>query len=529
MWLDRFPPSLYTDEASQGYNAFSILLTGRDEHRVLLPVSLRSFGDWKPPLPTYLMIPFIALMGLTEEAVRLPSVFLGLGTVIITFLLVKELFRENKGVTSLALLSSFFLAISPWHILQSRAAMLVMTGLFFIEGGIYFLLRGFRQTKFLLPSVIFFVLSLYSYYGLRIITPLVLLFMLFHHRAKIVNIKKQLLLSIIIGALLLLPLLTAFLKESDVVFGRAKTVSIFYDKGVRLKQWELITQDGSSSDPFLTRFFHNGLYLYGKDVLQRFLSHFNPEYLFMVGDKSQPFQIPNMGIIYFIDYFLIAAGLMVLYRNKIPSRGLTLSWLLISFIPASFTFMTPSSNRTFTAVIPFVILASLTLLTVFHSINKKRKILFINFIVILYVFTFSYFLRQYFYELPQKHADWWYYGWKQVVGKVNEIESCCNDIIIADNNGMPYIYFLFYSKYDPAKFQREAIRTYEADQFGFEHIEGYGKYLFQKDFVWRYIKDNLQSKTIYVVPAEQIDDNLNMVKTIYLPNNKPVYKIIKNV
>src|SRR3970040_1732828 len=75
--LGTIPPSLYSDEINQGYNAYSLMLTGRDEHGLFLPVSLRSFGDWKPPLPAYLMIPPIYLFGLNEFSVRLPSAILG--------------------------------------------------------------------------------------------------------------------------------------------------------------------------------------------------------------------------------------------------------------------------------------------------------------------------------------------------------------------------------------------------------------------------------------------------------------------
>ena len=71
--LDQVPPSLYWDEASLGYNAFSISQTLRDEHGVfcLLPI-LPLFGDYKPVGYIYAIVPFIKLFGLSEIAVRLP-------------------------------------------------------------------------------------------------------------------------------------------------------------------------------------------------------------------------------------------------------------------------------------------------------------------------------------------------------------------------------------------------------------------------------------------------------------------------
>src|SRR3989338_10245063 len=83
--LGSIPASLYSDEADQLYNAYSVLTTGKDEHGQFLPVSFRSFGDWKPPLQTYLMLPFIALLGSTETAARLPSSILGTGTIFLTY------------------------------------------------------------------------------------------------------------------------------------------------------------------------------------------------------------------------------------------------------------------------------------------------------------------------------------------------------------------------------------------------------------------------------------------------------------
>src|SRR3990167_7675428 len=75
--LETNPVHLTSDEAALGYNAYSILKTGRDEHGVLLSIIFESFGDWKPGLYIYTAIPSIALFGLNEFAVRLPSALAG--------------------------------------------------------------------------------------------------------------------------------------------------------------------------------------------------------------------------------------------------------------------------------------------------------------------------------------------------------------------------------------------------------------------------------------------------------------------
>ena len=524
--LDRFPSSLYTDEINQGYNAYSILTTGRDEHGVFLPISLRSFGDFKPPLQTYILIPSILLFGLTEFAVRFPSAVLGLGTIILTFFFAKELFKSRRNSFKLALLSSFLLAISPWHILESRAAMLVAVGLFFFELAIYLFILSLRNQKFLVLSSLSFILTLYAYYGFRLITPITVFILLFIYRKNISVTSKAFLISLCTGIILLSPLFFAFLQNPDVVFGRARTVSIFYDQGVKLKQWELITQDGIQADTSITRFFHNNVFLYGKNILERFLSHFDGRYLFLIGDQVQPFQIPQMGILYLIDGIFILIGFFIFFRLTFPHKIVLLLWFITSFIPAALTFMTPASNRTFTAVVPFMIFGAVGL--AYFLKKKKYVILYAWIISIFYSVSFGYFLYQYFIVLPIQHADWWNFGWKETVQYVNSIQDTYEDIVVFDVNGMPYIYFLFYGQIDPKLFQKQAIRTYVEDRFGFEHVEGFGKFLFPNNWEWKYMKNDLQKKTLYVVPANQAETDSNYIKAISYPNEQLKLKIFAN-
>jgi 4-amino-4-deoxy-L-arabinose transferase-like glycosyltransferase len=148
--LGRYPAGFTADEAAQGYMAYSILKTGKDEWGVRLPLAPRSFGDFKPPLQTYLMIPSIAVFGLNEFAVRLPSAILGILGVLGVYLLASELFRMKIvriNPNNLSLLSSLLLAISPWHISLSRGAFEANLTTFFLPLGFYFFLRGISKPK----------------------------------------------------------------------------------------------------------------------------------------------------------------------------------------------------------------------------------------------------------------------------------------------------------------------------------------------------------------------------------------------
>jgi 4-amino-4-deoxy-L-arabinose transferase-like glycosyltransferase len=81
--LETVPPPLNQDEASRGYDAWSILETGADRHGVRWPFFLESFGtgDFTAALTTYLTVPFVAVLGPTTLAMRLPDAILVVLTV----------------------------------------------------------------------------------------------------------------------------------------------------------------------------------------------------------------------------------------------------------------------------------------------------------------------------------------------------------------------------------------------------------------------------------------------------------------
>src|SRR3990170_5159431 len=124
-------PALNADEAAIGYNAYSLIQTGEDEHGNPWPIHFQSFNDYKPGLYFYLVLPFVKFIGLNEWAVRIPNALLGVATVYLIYLLIKKLNLEIGEI------AAFFLAISPWHLHFSRGACEVNVATFFIVLGVY--------------------------------------------------------------------------------------------------------------------------------------------------------------------------------------------------------------------------------------------------------------------------------------------------------------------------------------------------------------------------------------------------------
>ena len=80
--LDQVPPGLYCDEACNGYDAYSILKTGRDHHGNFLPILVQGFNDYRRPLFDYSLVPLVATFGLKISVVRLGAALWGIVDII---------------------------------------------------------------------------------------------------------------------------------------------------------------------------------------------------------------------------------------------------------------------------------------------------------------------------------------------------------------------------------------------------------------------------------------------------------------
>src|SRR5689334_25153800 len=90
--LTLVPPALNSDEVAIGYNAYSILKTGKDEYNIPHPLTFRSFDDYKMPVYVYMVAVSMAVLVFNDFAVRFPSALFGTFTVFIVYFLSLELF-----------------------------------------------------------------------------------------------------------------------------------------------------------------------------------------------------------------------------------------------------------------------------------------------------------------------------------------------------------------------------------------------------------------------------------------------------
>ncbi len=516
------PTGLNADEAALGYNAYSLMLTGKDEHGHPWPVNLESFGDFKPAGYTYLLIPFIKVFGLTEFAVRLPSVIFGVLGVLGIYLLTYELL----STWPLALSTAIMLAISPWHLHFSRGAWEVNVSTTLIVFGMWLLVKWLKNPKFhyLLISNLYFLISMYTYQSSRVIVPLLGLgiFMMYFKNFK--ENMKQSVLAFILLCILLIPLLISVIK-SDAT-SRLNGVGILADTGPTERAKELRIQHGDlKSIP--SKLLHNRPVQYSLRFIQNYLDHFDGNFLFISGDVIERSKVPQMGLFYLTDFIFLALGVVFLLRTQhlAPSTKLIWMWLLISPIASAMTFQTPHALRAFNMVVPMTIIISTGVYKVLKGtpFRLERGLLII--VSLVYFWQLGDYLYKYHIRYPQEYPAAWEYGFKELVAYTESVKDKYPKVWVTDKYDQPYILFLFYSHYDPRKFQDNHTLTFR-DKFNFSTVRDFDKYHFESA-PWDKVR-NQRSALIVAAPEDIPDQGVNVIKTINFPNSLPAFKIVSN-
>ncbi|MFA5750291.1 MAG: glycosyltransferase family 39 protein, partial [Candidatus Shapirobacteria bacterium] len=169
--LGKTPSGFYSDEASLGYSAFSIMETGKDEFGQKYPIFFRSFTTFQAPIYIYLLIPVYKVLGMSVFSTRLLSAMAGMVGIWFSFWLVKNLSKK----TNLALITVLLLAISPWTIIFSRASYETNIAFTFLVIALWSFYKFKQNKKYLILAAIMAALSFLTYHSERVIVPVIFL------------------------------------------------------------------------------------------------------------------------------------------------------------------------------------------------------------------------------------------------------------------------------------------------------------------------------------------------------------------
>jgi|WetSurSiteA1Bulk_404760.scaffolds.fasta_scaffold00617_3 4-amino-4-deoxy-L-arabinose transferase-like glycosyltransferase len=530
--LPSFPIGFTPDEASFGYDAYSLLKTGQDQWGNSLPLVFKSFGDYKSPLLGYLQVPFVAILGLNKLSVRLPNAILGSFMVLAVYLMVSEMFRKHfEDSWKLGLAASILVAISSWSVMLSRGAFEANLTTFFLPFGIWLFLLGLKKPKYFIYSAIIFGLNLFTYHSAKLVTPLVYISLLFFYRKEIkeLGIKKILPSAAIFSLFILLTLYTFSLGAGSRVSERS-----IYEGSLEEAAKIKIANIQKGGSPILERLLHNKYQMTALRFINNYKQYFSFKFLFSEGPRETTYgMLPGRGVLYWFELPFIIGIIISLLRRKEKILYLLLFWLLIGPIPAALsTGVGYSANRA-AVMMPFInILLALGAYELFKFIQKQfdkkiSKYLLIGYALVALFFVYG-FVKSYFVDSPKVVAKGMLYGNLEVAKWINENAGGVNKIVVDKGISEPHIYFAFAEELDPKVYQGFAktwdmgkadvnwvdqIPTYKLGRFTFQTVE-------KKKHAW-------ESGTLYIGKDEIFPETLGRRETFLYPGGEKGISVVE--
>jgi 4-amino-4-deoxy-L-arabinose transferase-like glycosyltransferase len=493
--LERVPPALSVDEALNGYEAYSLLNTGRDEWGTPWPVTIRGFNDYRRPAIVYSAIPFVALFGLRAFAIRATTATWGLLSIVLTYRLARDMFGRWAG-----LWAGLMLAISPWHAHFSRIGFETTVAMSSVVLGLLCFWRWHKRQRagWLVCAGIAFGFSFYTYTTLQAFTPLILAACGLIFAQDLWKQRRVAALTLLIVILLAVPLVLSLASNSQN-WNRLSAVSVFHpgeplSEGIR------------------------------RAVLQ-WLGHFSPDYLFVRGDAHHVLHPPGSGQLLLIDAALLPLGALgILQAQKKRRAGvLLMTWLALGAVPAALTIQeigTAHSMRGMLGLPAYAILSAQGIMTVWNTrrVGPRMRTALLGALAGALVWNAAVVFQNYFVVYPVQSARAFEYGVKEAVDYVTAHEDEYDTIALTNWISQPHIFVLFFQRTDPRRFQAEHP---EYSQKLSAKLKQWDKFVVgDVDKLYPQMEHGL------FVARPQMLPGIEPVRVIYYPDGTPAWKII---
>jgi hypothetical protein len=376
---------------------------------------------------------------------------------------------------------------------------------------------------------------MYAYHSERIFLPLLFCLLLFVYWSKLFRKEnsKVIVASFVVGLLIIMPLVPVLSSKNSML--RLRGTSSFREQTEILSNTIKKLEYDRAHGYILGELFDNRRVEYVKIVIRGYLVHFSPKWLFATGDLERH-HAPDMGLLYIWELPFLLLGIFMLLRSKTYSRtsSLLIGWLLISPIAASPTTQLPHAIRTLVFLPVFQIFTAYGILSALNWIKNNKQVtrdnepaptriysdrgeqgtinnfvyrfllsavpvrsfmrrrVFCSLFSVIVLFNIIYYFVMYFDRTNQEYSKYWQYGYKEAVMYTESVKDNYEKIVVSTNLEQPYMFFLFYTKHDPALYLSQGGT--KSGNFA-ENRNAFDKYIF-RPLDWR--NENFDGKTLYV-------------------------------
>lgn len=517
--LDRVPIGLTNDEANYGYDAYSILLTGKDQWGQTQPAAyLRGFGDYRLPVNTYITTLAVKLFGLNEFSVRIPAAVFGTLGILGCWVLVRKLFGKKP-----ALFAAIFLSVNPWHLGMSRFANESILAVFFTSAALYFLVRSdFPKKSYWYIGILFLILSIYTYTSYLIVAPLLLAAcIILNLHTKTIN-SRTVYISLLVFVLLLLPLF--FSGGFKTATTRSRQVNLTHDVGIVNTVNDKRGACDTRFPDLVCRIFLNKYITYLYAYFNNLSEHLSPQLLLIYGFPNQLSVMPPRGILFLTEFIFFCLGIAVILKSKNIYLWFLAYWLVVAAVPDSFTGVGHFTR--FMPVLPVMqIIAAIGLAWAWQ--NRKLNYLVLG-MMIFFAYEITTYQITYWTYFPEYFARQSHYGYRELLATVNRMLPQYDRVIFSSrvNDTKQYIYFLFYNRIDPAVYQSRRDVTFYQEANDWIRVDRIGKMYFLPNIALPEYDQARRLKILLVGAPEEFPKKVIPEETVKDPLGNIIFSIV---
>lgn len=483
--ISGVPAGLNQDEAYGNYETYALANFGVDSNGMSFPVHFISWGSGMNSLYSYLTMPLIKIFGLNETTAILGNLIFCILSMIVIFFTVKRLKNFD-----LALLATFIMAISPWHIMIARWGLLENIFPAIVLIGVAFYSKYLKNPKYVFAFSAVMSLSLYAYGPAYFVIPALLAILAIYEayfaKSKIqwfkIYLKAFVCFVIIAIPIVLFVYINIISPTSKAIHLGPITVPKLVEAGYRYNQVVFL---GGGNTHLL-------------DTLKENYAVFYDTVFRQVGFSYNV--IDKFGTIYRISNYFFFIGLLAsilataksFKEKKMQTDFVFLVWFILSCILGVVN--NTNTNRINIIFIPMMYLTAygiyicailLSTLTkcLLKSVSAKAqkygfslaKLVALTLIAALYLNNFSAFANYYFTEYPNEINQMFHESFDDALLYVVDKNSDKRDVYVTDFAGS-FTFVLFYTKYDPREFHRTV--NYSNPNTEFRPVASFGNYKF---------------------------------------------------
>lgn len=449
--LGEIPAGFANDEGAITYQAYSILRTGKDTWGVHIPLlSFKDFGEFLPPFAVYALVPFLAVLGVSEFVSRTPFALTSALSIIPIYILVKSLTKNNKT----ALLSCLLFSLSPFNIGWSRFVYEGNFGMLFYLLGLMFWSLSLKKLNYILASLAFFGLTLTTYHIYFFVTPITVALLYLPRIRNIGKLNKRI---FAFTLALTLSIATYYLLIVSSGSGRERfrQVSIFSNANILHQVNTKRSACKRAESNFLCRLFINKYMAYTNEYFHNYLFHLSPTYLALNATFLRGTILPPHGIIYPFELLFVYLSIAMLLMKRNITSFVFLSWLFI--YPAANSFSGVGEISRITHAMPlFPILSALGIQQTWQFASKARFVKYVLIIFsVIFIFNITNFLFNYFVVFPETNSKNGSYAYVQLFKKLKDARINYERIFVTSDytGGSPQYQARIFLPVDPGAFQ----------------------------------------------------------------------------